>query len=129
MPNFTNMDARWLAELSKDLLKPVVNLGASDAARLAAIAEHLQSMEEKLVNLQSFTATYDQGVADERARWLSRSNLPLQSVELSPELAMAMAKAATTIKPRKVSKEKPKPKEEEFVDPLAHITIDLDFDL
>jgi hypothetical protein len=84
MAEFVNLDARWLANLANAFD------GEPEQARLLLIAEHLQSMDEKLQNLSNSVGEFERGVQAERLRIFGRSNLPPQSVEVSPELHAAL---------------------------------------
>lgn len=109
---FTNLDAQFLVDLASRLAElPIGTPGRNTEteARLVLCAQHLQSMDEKLVNLQN-ARSYSDGVRDERLRILGRSNLPLQSAELSPELSMELAKRQTAIKPRRAERAEPAPR-------------------
>lgn len=92
---FTNLDAQFLFDFAEDREYDGVH-----NVRFVLIAQHLQSMDEKLQNLAA-ARSYSDGVRDERLRILGRSNLPLQSSEISPELSMELARRATTVKPRR----------------------------
>lgn len=105
---FVNLDARWLANLAAAFE------GEPEQARLLFIAEHLQSMDEKLQNLTANSnqiGEFERGVQAERLRIFGRSNLPPQSVEVSPELHAMLLKAAIPVKkiPRGVSAFDPLP--------------------
>lgn len=89
---FVNLDAKWLAEFAQ----PGNVIGEYEQARLLRIAEHLQSMDEKLQNLTSNSnqiGEFERGVQAERLRIFGRSNLPPQSVEVSPQLHAMLLKA------------------------------------
>lgn len=66
--HFTNMDALWLSQLADSFR------GEPEEARLRLIAQHLQSMDEKLCVLQA-NRTYDQGWADAHRSIMARSNI------------------------------------------------------
>lgn len=88
---FTNMDAMWLAALA-DTADQLANHGESilaeaDINRLRAIANNLQSLDERNQNLMNATGGYAQGVADAEARMRRRSN-----VLANPEGEDAMGK-------------------------------------
>lgn len=122
MAEFVNLDAAWLAELAED---EYIAANPATSARLRLIAQRLESMDEKLRNLQS-TKTYADGVRDERMRMLSRSNLPIQSIELTPELVAAIKRTPV----HKVTKPKPKPPAPRGLSPeaaarLANISINI----
>lgn len=80
---FTNLDAQWLSELAEAFD------GEPEAARLRLIAERLQRFDDA-------SRTYDDGVADERRRWLARSNIP--GARAIDGEALAKAIAATPVK-------------------------------
>lgn len=101
---FVNLDARWLVEFAEQFQnasgEPNRNYDA-DYARFIRIAEHLQSMDEKLQNLTANSnqiGEFERGVQAERLRIFGRSNLPPQSVEVSPELHAMLLKAAVPVK-------------------------------
>lgn len=119
---YVNLDAQWLAELAAQLDVP--GTGSSETARLLQIADHLESMDEKLRNLQS-ARTYEDGRRDERIAMLGRSNLPVQSVEINPELAKAIAAAPVKKIPAKTKAPKERPEEFKELDALL-LDIDLD---
>ena len=83
---FVNLDAAWLAELAAAFE------GEPEQARLLLIAERLEKLDERVQNLQSGPNDFDRGVQAERLRIFGRSNLPPQSVEVSPELHAALLK-------------------------------------
>jgi len=73
--HFTNLDALWLQSYVDGSFTPRSALEQAECnARMLLIAQHLQSMEEKLVALQS-NRTYDQGWADAHRTILGRSNI------------------------------------------------------
>lgn len=91
---FVNKDAEWLLELSN-----ATELREQERIRLALIAQRLEDFDERLRNLSSMTAhsdgkTYADGVRDAMIRYYSRSNLPIQSVALDPEVATAMQRTS-----------------------------------
>jgi hypothetical protein len=118
---YVNLDAAWLAEFGNGLAVNGVLDGP--AARLIQIADHLESMDNKLQNLSS--RTYEDGRRDERIAMLSRSNLPIQSVELNPDLAAAMA--AVPVKKIPNAKVKPKKEPPQFKE-LDNLLLDVDVD-
>jgi hypothetical protein len=95
-PTFVNLEAQWLWDYAQELIdiEP-----APELYKLQTIAIHLESLDETARNLQSndiFTA----GIIEGKRRMLARSNLPIQSVELTPDLARAVAKSK--VQPRRV---------------------------
>jgi len=89
---FVNLDAAWLAELAAAFE------GEPEQARLLLIAEHLQGMDEKLQNLSNAPGEFERGVRTERERIFGRTNLPLQGVEVSPELRDAILRSQAPVK-------------------------------
>ncbi len=85
-PPFVNLDAQWLADLAA---RSVIALPDVEIARLLLIAQHLESLDERVRNLSSF----EEGVAEGLRRAYSRSNLPVQANgSISPELAEMIAR-------------------------------------
>jgi hypothetical protein len=87
MTEFVNLDAKWLHELAQAFD------GEAEQARLLLIAERLEKLDEQVRNLQSSSnqiGEFERGVQAERLRIFGRSNLPPQSVEVSPELHAAL---------------------------------------
>ena len=68
--NFTNLDALWLSQLADSLPREQ----AATQSRLRLIAQHLQSMDERIAVLQN-NRTYEQGWADAQRQILGRSNI------------------------------------------------------
>lgn len=98
MAEFVNLDAKWLRELADD---EYITRNQQTAVRLIGIAQRLESLDERLRNLEAQgdqLGEFARGVAAERERIFGRSNLPLQSVEVSPELRDAILKSNAPIK-------------------------------
>lgn len=77
MPDtFTNLDAMWLQQLADRTAQgdSSVVLANGVEARLRLIAQHLQSMDERLAVLQG-NQSFAQGYAASEARMLARSNI------------------------------------------------------
>lgn len=102
--SYTNLDARWLEELSETLLQLRPDqawanehnrlraldssLAEDKLARLKLIAQHIQGMDEKLAY------AYSEGYFQGRNRHLAHSNITKAADEsrpISPNLAEAMA--------------------------------------
>lgn len=89
MAEFVNLDAKWLSDLAAAFD------GEEEQARLLLIADRLEKLDEQVHNLQG---EFARGVAVERERIFGRSNLPLQSVEVSPELRDAILASNAPVK-------------------------------
>lgn len=89
MAEFVNLDAKWLSDLAAAFD------GEKEQARLLLIADRLEKLDEQVRNLQG---EFARGVAVERERIFGRSNLPLQSVEVSPELRDAILASNAPVK-------------------------------
>lgn len=92
MAEFVNLDAAWLHDLAAAFE------GEPEQARLLLIAERLEKFDEQVRNRASQLGEFERGVAAERERIFGRSNLPLQSVEVSPELRAAVLAKHVPIK-------------------------------
>lgn len=84
---FTNMDAMWLSAFADDLDSEWGVDNKEKSSRLRAIANNIQSLDERNQNLMNATGGYAQGVADAEARMRRRSN-----VLANPEGEDAMGK-------------------------------------
>lgn len=87
---FVNLDSMWLANLADDFR------GDDDeiAARLLRIAEHLQSLDNRVAALGN---GYEQGVRDATARMRARSNILSENPEADAE-GEAILEQLTSIK-------------------------------
>jgi hypothetical protein len=101
MKVFVSKDAERLAELSAKQ-----TLTAWDQINLFSIAERLERLDERVRNLTAHSPgkTYADGVRDERLRILGRSNLPLQSVELTGADAETIQRAMAAGQVKKVAR-------------------------
>ncbi len=72
--SFTNMDSLWLVALA-DSFSPNLEDEAPIHARLLAIAENIQGLDEKNQNLINATDGYAQGYAAAEAAMRRRSNI------------------------------------------------------
>lgn len=92
---FTNLDAMWLSELAAGTTVKLA-LGDERLARLHLIAQHLQSMDEKLAILQN-NRTYDQGWADAMRTVMGRSNIVADNPVGEDAIGAAIIKQINTL--------------------------------
>lgn len=95
--HFTNLDALWLRQLADHLDAHGQGLVEDTGInRLRLIAQHLQSMDEKLAVLQG-NRTYDQGWADAHRTILGRSNIVANNPEGEDAIGAAIIKQINTL--------------------------------
>jgi hypothetical protein len=99
-PVFTNLDAQFLFDLAGQggALSP----GSADSVRLAAIAQRLQSLDEKLARATA-DGTYAEGVIEGQRRMLAKSNLvDSRGLSVQDGRVIASALASGGLRPKKI---------------------------
>lgn len=119
---YVNLDAQFLVELAAEMdgdEEP-----DEQTVRLRVIAQRLEHMDEQVRNFAGNPA-YEAGIIEGKRRYLMRSNLPIQSVELTPDLAAAVAKSNVPVK--RIPSGKPKPEVKPSPLAVAGIKLTLNF--
>lgn len=118
-PTFVNLEAQWLWDYAQELIdiEPTPEL-----FRLQTIAHHLERFDEQVRGLAR-NDMYTAGIVEGKRRMLARSNLPIQSVELTPDLAKAVRESKVV--PRRVTPAKPAPARKPNPLSVAGIVLDL----
>lgn len=119
---YVNLDARFLVELADEMdggEEPDAH-----SVRLRLIAQRLERLDEQARNFANNDA-YTAGIIEGKRRYLARSNLPVQSSELTPDLAAAAARSSVPVKRLPTGKPKPPPKPSPLS--LAGIKLKLNF--
>lgn len=129
---YVNLDAKFLADLSAWIDEGWDVLDDDTPVRLRVIAQRLEHLDEQVRNLTGalaeddpVKAAYQAGIMEGKRRYLARSNLPLQSSELTPDLAKAVRESKVV--PKRVEAGKPKPPVKPSVLSLAGIKLNLNF--
>lgn len=115
---FVNLDAKYLSDMADEMDGEAEPDEAS--MRLRGIAARLERLDEQVRNLQA-TDAFKAGIVEGKRRYLARSNLPVQSVELNPDLAKAIAAHPVT----KVTAAKPQVSKKPSVLSLNGLVLDL----
>lgn len=106
---FVNLDAKFLHDLAVEMEDG--EAPDETTVRLRQIARNLEHLDERNRNLMSanpdYASGFAAGIVEGKRRYLARSNLPIQSVEINDSAALREAVARTTVRPRRVATGKP----------------------
>lgn len=119
---YVNLDAKFLVELATEM--DGEDEPDEHSVRLRVIAQRLEHLDEQVRNFGS-NDTYQAGIIEGKRRYLLRSNLPLQAVELSPDLRKAVLNSSVPVK--KIPSGKPRPELKPSVLAVAGIKLNLSF--
>lgn len=92
---FVNMDAAFLFDLAAEM--DADEEPDETTVRLRGIADRLERLDEQLRNLTKL-GPFEAGIVEGKRRYLMRSNLPLQTSELTPDLRKVVLASNVPVK-------------------------------